>query len=714
MKDKIFGVLQRVGRSFMLPIAILPVAGLLLGIGSSFTNQTTLETYNLTGIIYEGGLLYTILDIMSKTGSAVFDNLALLFAMGVAIGMAKKEKEVAALSGAVAYLIMNTAISALITAKGGVEAMADNSTTSVLGITTLQMGVFGGIIVGLGVAALHNKFYKIQLPQVLSFFGGTRFVPIISSLVYLVVGVLMFYIWPVVQTGIAALGQLVLNSGYAGTWIYGIIERALIPFGLHHVFYMPFWQTAVGGTAVIDGVTIQGAQNIFFAELASKSTTEFSVSATRFMAGKFPFMIFGLPAAAFAMYKAARPEKKKVVGGLLFSAALTSMLTGITEPLEFTFLFVAPVMYAVHCVLAGLSYMLMHIFNVGVGMTFSGGLIDMTLFGVLQGNAKTHWIWIVIVGLVYAVIYYFLFYFMITKLNLKTPGREADDEETKLYTRQDVNARKESEHNNNPASDGIDMVSALILKGLGGKKNISDIDCCATRLRITVVDSGKVTDSLLKQSGASGVIRKGNGIQVIYGPQVSVVKSKFEDFLDTPQSDKVDEILGGATEQPAQQKAEKQNASNSSDTTILYAHLNGTVVPLSEVEDEAFATGILGEGIAIEPSEGKLYAPCDAKVEGVLDTKHAVNLVTESGCEILMHIGIDTVKLGGKYFETHVTEGQNVRKGDLLVSFDIQKIHEAGYKTTTPMVVCNSDDFNELKTLATGAIRAGEKIIEVK
>ena len=714
MKDKIFGVLQRVGRSFMLPIAILPVAGLLLGIGSSFTNQTTLETYNLTGIIYEGGLLYTILDIMSKTGSAVFDNLALLFAMGVAIGMAKKEKEVAALSGAVAYLIMNTAISALITAKGGVEAMADNSTTSVLGITTLQMGVFGGIIVGLGVAALHNKFYKIQLPQVLSFFGGTRFVPIISSLVYLVVGVLMFYIWPVVQTGIAALGQLVLSSGYAGTWIYGIIERALIPFGLHHVFYMPFWQTAVGGTAVIDGVTIQGAQNIFFAELASKSTTEFSVSATRFMAGKFPFMIFGLPAAAFAMYKAARPEKKKVVGGLLFSAALTSMLTGITEPLEFTFLFVAPVMYAVHCVLAGLSYMLMHIFNVGVGMTFSGGLIDMTLFGVLQGNAKTHWIWIVIVGLVYAVIYYFLFYFMITKLNLKTPGREADDEETKLYTRQDVNARKESEHNNNPASDGVDMVSALILKGLGGKKNISDIDCCATRLRITVVDSGKVTDSLLKQSGASGVIRKGNGIQVIYGPQVSVVKSKFEDFLDTPQSDKVDEILGGATEQPAQQKAEKQNASNSSDTTILYAHLNGTVVPLSEVEDEAFATGILGEGIAIEPSEGKLYAPCDAKVEGVLDTKHAVNLVTESGCEILMHIGIDTVKLGGKYFETHVTEGQNVRKGDLLVSFDIQKIHEAGYKTTTPMVVCNSDDFNELKTLATGAIRAGEKIIEVK
>ena len=315
MKDRIFGVLQRIGRSFMLPIALLPVAGLLLGIGSSFTNPTTLETYGLTGVIHEGGVLYTIFDIMSKTGSVVFDNLALLFAMGVAIGMAKKEKEAAALSGAIGYLIMNAAISALISAKGGAQAMPANSLTSVLGITTLQMGVFGGIIVGLGVAALHNRFYRIKLPQVLSFFGGARFVPIITSVVYLSVGVLMFFIWPAVQAGIAQLGQLVLKSGYAGTWIYGVLERALIPFGLHHVFYMPFWQTELGGAMVIDGVTVQGAQNIFFAELASRSTEHFSVSATRFMAGKFPFMIFGLPAAAFAMYRAARPEKKKAVGG---------------------------------------------------------------------------------------------------------------------------------------------------------------------------------------------------------------------------------------------------------------------------------------------------------------------------------------------------------------------------------------------------------------
>ena len=686
MKDKIFGVLQRVGRSFMLPIALLPVAGLLLGIGSSFTNATTIETYHLGKFIYEGGVLYTILDIMSKTGSAVFDNLALLFAMGVAIGMAKKEKEVAALSGAIAYIVMNTTISALITAKGGVEAMAENSTTSVLGITTLQMGVFGGILVGLGVAALHNKFYKTELPQVLSFFGGTRFVPIVSTVTYLIVGIIMFYLWPIVQLGISKLGVLVLNSGYAGTWIYGILERALIPFGLHHVFYMPFWQTELGGSMMIDGNMVAGAQNIFFAELASKSTEVFSVSATRFMAGKFPFMIFGLPAAAFAMYKTARPEKKKVVGSLLLSAALTSMITGITEPLEFTFLFVAPLMYAVHCVLAGLSYMLMHILNVGVGMTFSGGLIDMTLFGVLQGNAKTHWIWIVVVGLIYAVVYYFVFYFMITKMNLKTPGREPDDVEPKLYRRSDVNEAKAAKVKS-ADKRASDVVSAMILKGLGGKENLSDVDCCATRLRVTVNDASKVMDDMLKASGASGVIHKGNGVQVIYGPKVSVIKSDLEDFIDSPYSDDPDSIIG--TEEASDKTEEKpqtegtENTETNVKTITLYSHMNGTAVKLEDVEDEVFSQKILGEGAAVEPSEGKLYAPCDGKIDSVFDTKHAVNMVSEDGVEILLHIGIDTVKLGGQYFEAHVSDGQEVKKGDLLISFDMDKIKAAGYKVTT-------------------------------
>ena len=709
MKDKIFGVLQRVGRSFMLPIALLPVAGLLLGIGSSFTNETMLAAYGLSGVIHPGTVIYTILDIMNQCGSAVFNNLALLFAMGVAIGMAKKEKEVAALSGAIAYLVMNTAISAMINANGGVEAMEANSTASVLGITTLQMGVFGGIIVGLGVAALHNRFYRIQLPQVLSFFGGTRFVPIVCTAVYLVVGIVMFYVWPVVQHGITLLGNLVISSGYVGTWIYGLIERALIPFGLHHVFYMPFWQTAVGGTAVIDGVTVQGAQNIFFAELASKSTTVFSVEATRFMAGKFPLMIFGLPGAALAMYRTARPEKRKVVAGLLLSAALTSMLTGITEPLEFTFLFVAPAMYAVHCVYAGLSYMLMHILNVGVGMTFSGGLIDLTLFGILQGNDKTHWIWIPIVGVFYFVLYYFTFTFMIRKMDLKTPGREDDNEEPKLYTRSDFKEKTGIGPDGAPRKGG-DTVSALILSGLGGKANVSDVDCCATRLRVTVVDAAKVQDPLLRQSGASGIIHKGNGIQVIYGPQVSVIKSNLVEYMESPAADQPLTVEAPAAAlQPAPKAAE-----TSGKAETLGAHMNGEVLPMEEVKDEAFASCALGEGIAIEPSEGKLYASADATVDNLFDTHHAIGLVTETGAELLLHIGIDTVKLGGEHFTAHVKVGQKVKKGDLLISFDMDAIKAKGYLCTTPMIVCNTDDYKAVKPLVTGTVKAGQDILHVE
>ena len=704
MKDKIFGVLQRVGRSFMLPIALLPVAGLLLGIGSSFTNETMLAAYGLNSVIHPGTLIYTILDVMSQTGSAVFNNLALLFAMGVAIGMARKEKEVAALSGAVAYIIMNTAIQAMINAAGGVDAMPANSTTTMLGITTLQMGVFGGIVVGLGVAALHNKFYKIELPQVLAFFGGTRFVPIISSIVYLVVGIAMFYIWPVVQSGIAALGALVLASGYAGTFIYGLLERALIPFGLHHVFYMPFWQTAVGGTAIIDGVTVTGAQNIFFAELASKSTTVFSVSATRFMAGKFPFMMFGLPGAALAMYHCAKPEKKKAAGGLLLSAALTAFLTGITEPLEFTFIFVALPMYAVHCVLAGLSFMLMHILNVGVGMTFSGGLIDLVLFGAMQGNAKTHWIWVVVVGAVYFVLYYLIFRFMISKFDYKTPGRD-DAEEVKLYTRADVNARSAASGSNAPAGD--DPVSALIVEGLGGTDNLSDVDCCATRLRCTVKDAALVRQDVLKASGASGVICKGNGVQVVYGPKVAVIKAKLEDYLENAPK------TPAAAAAPAPAAAPAAPAAAAKDT-VLSACLNGTVVPLAEVKDEAFASGALGDGIAIEPIDGELVAPADGEISSTFETHHAVGMTTVDGAELLMHIGIDTVKLGGKHFTYLVSEGDKVKKGQPLIRFELEAIKAEGYPVTTPLIVCNTDDYAAVAAKASGTVKQGDALLELK
>jgi len=472
---------------------------------------------------------------------------------------------------------------------------------------------------------------------------------------------------------------------------------------------MPFWQTALGGAATIDGIVAQGAQNIFFAELASTSTAASSVSATRFMAGKFPFMIFGLVGAALAMYRCARPEKKKVVGGLLISAAMTSMLTGITEPLEFTFLFVAPAMYVVHCIYAGLSYMLMHIFNVGVGMTFSGGLIDLTLFGILQGNAKTNWIWVVIVGIVYFFLYYITFSVMIQKMNLKTPGREDDDEETKLFTRSDFKAKTGvGPDGSAPVGGCSDPVSALILQGLGGKKNLSDVDCCATRLRITVIDENKVDDQLLKQSGASGVIHKGNGIQVVYGPQVAVIKSNLVDFMESPESDALGAV---AVTAPA---AAPATATKTMADAVLGAHMNGTALNLSDVADEAFASGALGEGIAIEPTEGKLYAPADATVEAVFESKHAVSLNAENGAEILLHIGIDTIKLGGKHFTPHVEEGQKVKKGDLLISFDLEAIKAAGYPLTTPMAVCNSDEYTSVLALTTGPVKAGQDVLKIQ
>ena len=717
MKDKIFGVLQRVGRSFMLPIAILPVAGLFLGIGGSFTNETTLETYGLMNIMGPGTIIYSILCVMSDAGNIIFANLPLLFTMGVAIGMARKEKDVAALSAAIAFLVMHASLGALININGGAEAMLSGSTANVLGITSLQMGVFGGIIVGLGVAALHNKFYKIELPQVLSFFGGTRFVPIISAIVYLLVGIAMYFAWPPVQSLIYKVGDLVLQSGYAGTWVYGFMERALIPFGLHHVFYLPFWQTAVGGTAIVNGQLIEGAQNIFFAELSAKGIEHFSVAATRFMSGKFPLMIFGLPGAALAMYKCAIPEKRKRVGGLLLSAALTSMLTGITEPLEFTFLFVAPVLYIIHSVFAGLAYMFMHILGVGVGMTFSGGLIDLTLFGILQGNGKTSWLWIVAVGIVYFIVYYFMFSFLIRKFNFKTPGREDGEGEVKLYTRADVNAKKEGSVSGKNVNDEVSM---LITRGLGGKSNIKDVDCCATRLRVTVNDGAKVSEADLKQSGAAGVIKKGNGVQVIYGPRVTVIKANLEDFLDSDASNNLEDYINddAVNEIKADRDINsstdgKADKTESDEAVKVFAPIKGKVVSLSEVDDGVFSEEMMGKGAAIIPSEGKLYAPFDGVCNMVFDTKHAVGLKSADGVELLIHMGIETVSLNGKYFDMKVKVNQKVKKGEYLGSFDINAIKKEGLKTITPIVVINTDNYRNISAITKENADVGDEIISI-
>lgn len=712
MKDKIFGVLQRVGRSFMLPIAILPVAGLLLGVGGSFTNETMLEAYGLMGIMGPGTFLNAILKVMSAAGDIVFANLPIIFAMGVAIGMAKKEKEVAALAAAIAFFIMHASIGAMIGNHGGAEAMLEGATASVVGITSLQMGVFGGIIVGLGVAALHNRFYKIELPQVLSFFGGTRFVPIVSGLTYTIVGILMFYIWPVIQQGIYAVGGVVLESGYAGTWVYGLMERALIPFGLHHVFYLPFWQTALGGTMEVAGRMVEGAQNIFFAQLADPTVEHFAVSATRFMAGKFPLMIFGLPGAALAMYKVAKPEKKEAVAGLLLSAALTSMLTGITEPLEFTFLFVAPLLYAIHCIFAGLAYMLMHVFGVGVGMTFSGGLIDMFLFGILQGNAKTSWVWIVVVGAAYFVVYYLLFSFLIRKMDLKTPGRD-DNEEVKLYRRSDVDARKKGAQG---AQEGgvseEDALSEAICRGLGGKRNISDVDCCATRLRCTVHKSDLVDDALLKSTGASGVVHKGNGVQVIYGPRVTVIKSNLEDYLEYAPDEEYSPAQAKKTEAEPEQEAEKA-AGRVVESVTIYSPVTGTAADISETPDEAFAGRMMGDGAMVIPEEPVVCAPDDGEVCFVFETKHAVGFQTASGIAMLLHMGIDTVNLNGEGFEVLVKDGDQVKKGDVLMKLDLEYLKSHAPSLASPVLCTELGENQKIRLLSTGAVKAGEALYAV-
>ena len=715
MKDKIFGILQRVGRSFMLPIAILPVAGLLLGLGSSFTNETMLKAYGLLGIMGPGTVFNAIFQVMSDAGNIVFANLPIIFAMGVAIGMAKKEKEVAALAAAIAFFIMHASIGAMITINGGAEKMLEGATTDVVGITSLQMGVFGGIIVGLGVAALHNKFYKIELPQVLSFFGGTRFVPIICSLVFTLVGILMFFIWPVIQSGIYSVGDLVLNSGYAGTWVYGFMERLLIPFGLHHVFYLPFWQTGVGGTMEVGGQLIEGAQNIFFAQLADPSVTKFAVSATRFMSGKFPLMIFGLPGAALAMYRTAKPEKKKAVAGLLLSAALTSMITGITEPLEFTFLFVAPLLYGIHCVFAGLAYMLMHVFKVGVGMTFSGGLIDMFLFGVMQGNGKTNWIWIVIVGIAYFIVYYFLFSFLIKKLDLKTPGRD-DSEEVKLYRRSDVEAKKNGGKSENGDNSVVDELSEMITNGLGGKKNISDVDCCATRLRCTVFKAELVNDGMLKATGASGVVHKGNGVQVIYGPKVTVIKSNLEDYLETApnieynSNDSQSEEVENKTEDGNNQKEQETKIVKS---IIISSPITGKAADLSTAPDEAFASKMMGDGAVVTPTDSVVKAPADGEIVFVFDTKHAVGFTTEDGISMIIHVGIDTVKLNGEGFDVMVEAGQKVKKGDPIMKLDLDYLSANAPSLASPVMCTELSDNQKIRLLKEGDIQAGESLFAI-
>lgn len=703
MKKHLFSLLQRIGQSFMLPIALLPIAGIFLGIGSSLTNTNMLAAYHLKGLMGPGTAPYILFSLLNSAGSIIFDNLPILFAVGVAIGMARSEKATAALSSIVAFFVMHSTIGSLITYTGRSHSFLTGATTEIVGITSLQMGVFGGIIVGLGVAALHNRFYKIELPKVFSFFGGTHFIPIISAITYVGIGILMFYIWPPIQILINDAGKLVLTSGYGGTFVYGLLERALIPFGLHHVFYMPFWQTAVGGRELVNGQLIEGAQNIFFAELASPDTSHFSVAATRFMSGKFPLMMFGLPGAALAMYTCARPENKKAVGSLLLSAAISSAVTGITEPLEFAFLFVAPPLYAIHCAFAGLSYMLMHMLNVGIGMTFSGGFLDFFLFGILQGNTKTSWLHVIPVGILYFIVYFIIFRVMILKFNYQTPGHEKD--------------------NATPVNNA-DNKSQQILDGLGGLENISDLSCCATRLRVTLHRPSKLNKEKLLATGAAAVVANGDGVQVVYGPEVTVIHARLQDYIaqiipassSTADNSAAVPTTSAEVSNPAvsaEAKASDNLSVADAITDIVYAPCNGTVIPLTEINDGVFSEGYIGEGLAIEPVDGSFYAPFDCSVAMVFDTHHAIALHTANDTELILHVGLDTVKLNGQHLEVFVQEGQEIQKGDLILRADLEGIQSAGCRTVTPVIITGAGGAESVELLKTGPVHIGDAVLKV-
>ncbi|HDH6860397.1 TPA: PTS transporter subunit IIABC [Staphylococcus aureus] len=681
MRKKLFGQLQRIGKALMLPVAILPAAGLLLAIGTAIQGEA-LQHY--LPFIQNGGV-QNVAKLMTAAGSIIFENLPMIFALGVAIGLAGGDG-VAAIAAFVGYIIMNKTMGDFLQVTPKNVTDPASGYASILGIPTLQTGVFGGIIIGALAAWCYNKFYNINLPSYLGFFAGKRFVPIMMATTSFILAFPMALIWPTIQSGLNAFstGLLDSNTGVA-VFLFGFIKRLLIPFGLHHIFHAPFW-FEFGSWKNAAGEIIHGDQRIFIEQIREGA----HLTAGKFMQGEFPVMMFGLPAAALAIYHTAKPENKKVVAGLMGSAALTSFLTGITEPLEFSFLFVAPLLFFIHAVLDGLSFLTLYLLDVHLGYTFSGGFIDYVLLGVLPN--KTQW-WLVIpVGLVYAVIYYFVFRFLIVKLKYKTPGRE--DKQSQAVT-----------------ASATELPYA-VLEAMGGKANIKHLDACITRLRVEVNDKSKVDVPGLKDLGASGVLEVGNNMQAIFGPKSDQIKHEMQQIMN-----------GQVVENPTTMEDDKDEtvvvAEDKSATSelshIVHAPLTGEVTPLSEVPDQVFSEKMMGDGIAIKPSQGEVRAPFNGKIQMIFPTKHAIGLVSDSDLELLIHIGLDTVKLNGEGFTLHVKEGQEVKQGDLLINFDLDYIRNHAKSDITPIIVTQGNITNlDFKQGEHGNISFGDQLFEAK
>lgn len=637
---KYFGVLQRVGKSLMLPVALLPAAGLLMGIGTLLQNPNIINNIPMLS----GETFQLMANIMSSSGDIVFSNLPLIFAVGVAIGMSNGDG-VAALAAIVSFLIMNMTIG--ITARVDLLQVDTNPMYDmVLGIPTLQTGVFGGILIGMVSAIIYQKFYTIKLPEFLGFFSGKRFVPIVAAIAGVLIGIIMVVIWPPIQNFLLAFSRSMIGTNQTvSALIFGIVERALIPFGLHHIWYNPFWYQ-FGEYTNLAGQLVVGDQAIFFAQL--KDGVEFT--AGTFMTGKFPFMMFGLPAAALAMYHEADSDKKKLVAGILFSGALTSFLTGITEPIEFMFLFVAPVLFGVHCIFAGLSFMIMQILNVKVGLTFSGGLIDFILFGVLPNRTK--WWWIIIVGIIFAAIYYIGFRYIIRKLDLKTPGREREESEIDI----DI-------------TDGD--LAYNVLDAFGGVKNIKYLDACITRVRVTVKNISLVNRSKLKSLGSADLMIIGDNIQAIFGPKSDMLKEQMKDIID-----------GKEVKVKKKKNIEKIEKGLKIESSIMMP-VTGKLLRLEEVPDPIFSMKLIGDGFVIDPKKNILISPIKGMILTISKTSHSITIRGLDGFDIFIHIGIDSINLNGNGFKAFVQEGDIVNEGDLLIEFPLDEIRE---KLKSPMI----------------------------
>lgn len=680
-----FGQLQRVGKALMLPVAILPAAGILLALGNAMHNEQLVSL--APWLKHE---VFVILStIMESAGQVVFDNLPLLFAVGTALGLAGGDG-VAALAALVGYLIMNATIGKVMHISiDQIFSFADGAKTLsqanklpqhalILGIPTLQTGVFGGIIMGALAAWCYNKFYNITLPQFLGFFAGKRFVPIVTSLVAIVTGVVLAFVWPPIQEGLNDLSNFLLNKNLVlTTFIFGIIERSLIPFGLHHIFYAPFW-FEFGSYVNQAGEVVRGDQRIWMAQM--KDGVEFTAGA--FTTGKYPFMMFGLPAAAYAIYRQARPERKKIVGGLMLSAALTSFLTGITEPLEFSFLFVAPILYVLHVLLAGTSFLVMHLLDVKIGMTFSGGFIDYILYGILNWD-RTHALYVIPVGIVYAIIYYFLFTFVIKHMNLKTPGREDEVAETR--------------------DTSVERLPFDVLDAMGGKDNVKHLDACITRLRVEVLDKAKVDVNALKELGAAGVLEVGNNMQAIFGPKSDQIKHDMA------------LIMKGEITSPSQTTVSEEDEAvhiDGSRSVTIVAPCDGEVIPLSEVPDQVFSGGMMGDGVGFIPRQSEIVAPFHGKVKALFPTKHAIGIESTDGVELLIHIGIDTVKLNGEGFESFVKVGDEVAEGQLLMKVDLEYLQQHAPSIVTPMIVTNLGE-RQIEVEDVKEVEKGQRVFTV-